>query len=135
LARVFVWVKLYNVSLEYWTIKGLSYVVSVVRVPFYSNLNTPSHKRLNYARVCVEINALEILVKDYDLHCPNRTRINISTNYKWLPSKCSSYNNIFGHTTTICPKIKLINFQWWKRLRGKMVLLELSFFLVSWRMY
>jgi hypothetical protein len=106
-------------------------VASAIRVPFYSDLNTLSHKRLNYARVCVEINASEMVVKDYDLHCPNRTLINISTNYKWLPSKCSSYINIFGHTRIICPKIKLINFQWWKILRGKMMLLELSLQITS----
>jgi hypothetical protein len=47
-----------------------------------------------------------MLVKGYDLHCPNGTLINISIDYQWLSSKCNSYN-IIGHTTTICPNNKV----------------------------
>jgi hypothetical protein len=38
LARIPVWVKFYNVSLEYWTIKMLSSVVSVIGVPLHVEL-------------------------------------------------------------------------------------------------
>jgi hypothetical protein len=40
LARVLVLVKLYNVSLEYWTIKGLTCVASAIGVPLHADLAT-----------------------------------------------------------------------------------------------
>jgi hypothetical protein len=101
LARVPVWVWLYNVPLEYWTIKGLSCVASAVGVPLHADHTTLLRKRLSYARVCVEIDALKTLVKEYDLRCPNGLFITISAEYEWIPSKCSNCN-VFGHTTALC---------------------------------
>jgi len=101
LARVPVWVRLYNVPLEYWTIKGLSCVASAIGVPLHADHTTLLRKRLNYARVCIEIDASKMLVKEYDLRCPNGLFITVSANYEWIPSKCSNCN-VFGHTTSIC---------------------------------
>jgi hypothetical protein len=101
LARVPVWVRLYNVSLEYWTVKRLSCVASAIGVPLHANHTTLLHKRLSYTRVCVEIDASKMLVKEYDLRCPNGLFITISADYEWIPSKCSNCN-VFGHTTAIC---------------------------------
>jgi hypothetical protein len=101
LARVLVWVRLYNVSLEYWTVKRLSCVASAIGVPLHANHTTLLHKRLSYTRVCVEIDASKMLVKEYDLRCPNGLFITISADYEWIPSKCSNCN-VFGHTTAIC---------------------------------
>ena len=85
LARVPVWVRLYNVPLEYWTITGLSCVASAIGVPLHADHTTLLRKRLSYARVCIEIDASKMLVKEYE----------------WIPSKCSNCN-IFGHTTALC---------------------------------
>uniref|UniRef100_A0A2K2AH39 Uncharacterized protein n=1 Tax=Populus trichocarpa TaxID=3694 RepID=A0A2K2AH39_POPTR len=101
LARVPVWVRLYNVPLEYWTIKGLSCVASAIGVPLHADHTTLLRKRLSYARVCVEIDASKTLVKEYDLRCPNGLFITISAEYEWIPSKCSNCN-VFGHTTALC---------------------------------
>jgi hypothetical protein len=79
LARVLVWVRLYNVPLEYWTIKGLSGVASAIGVPLYADHTTLLRKRLSYTRVCVEIDASKT-VKEYDLRCPNGLFITISAN-------------------------------------------------------
>uniref|UniRef100_A0A2K1XI89 DUF4283 domain-containing protein n=1 Tax=Populus trichocarpa TaxID=3694 RepID=A0A2K1XI89_POPTR len=101
LARVPVWVRLYNVPLEYWTIKGLSCVASAIGVPLHADHTTLLRKRLSYARVCVEIDASKTLVKEYDLRCPNGLFITISAEYEWIPSKCSNCN-VFGHTIALC---------------------------------
>jgi hypothetical protein len=45
LARVPVWVRLYNVPLEYWTIKGLSCVASAIGVPLHADHTTLLRKR------------------------------------------------------------------------------------------
>jgi len=65
LAKVPVWVRLYNVPLEYWTIGGA----------LHADHTTLLCKRLSYARVCVEIDASKMLVKEYDLRCPNLTSV------------------------------------------------------------
>ena len=51
LVRVPVWVRLYNVPLEYWTIKGLSCIASAIGVPLHADRSTLLRKRLSYARV------------------------------------------------------------------------------------
>jgi hypothetical protein len=56
---------------------------------------------LSYARVCVEIDVSHMLVKEYDLRCPNGLFITILADYEWIPFKCSNCN-VFGHTTSIC---------------------------------
>ena len=106
LDRVPVWVKLYNVPLEYWTVKGLSCVASAIGVPLHADLTTLLRKRLSYARVCVEIDASKTLVKEYDLRCPNGLFITISADYEWIPSRCNNCN-VFGHTTAICATSKV----------------------------
>ena len=65
-------------------------------------------KRLSYARVCVEIDDLKMLVKEYDLCCPNGLFITILADYEWISSNCNNCN-IFGHTTTICATNKVDN--------------------------
>ena len=81
LVRVPIWVRLYNVPLKYWTIKGLSCIASAIGVPFHVDRTTLLRKRLSYARVCVEIDASKMLVKEYDLRCPNRVFVTISADY------------------------------------------------------
>jgi hypothetical protein len=108
LAKVLVWVKFYNVPLEYWTINGLSCVASAIGVPFNTDLTTLLCKKLSYVRVCVEINASQVLVKEYDLRCPNGLFKIISADYEWIPFKCSNCN-VFGHTTTILSNNKVDN--------------------------
>lgn len=92
LIRVPVWVRLYNVHLEYWTIKWLSCVASAIGVPFHADHTTLLRKRLRYARVCVEIDASKMLVKEYDLRCPNEPFITILADHEWIPSKCNNCN-------------------------------------------
>jgi hypothetical protein len=101
LARIPVWVRLFNVRLEYWTIKGLSCVASAIGVPLHADHTTLLRKRLSYARVCVEIDASKTMVKKFDFRCPNGLFITISADYEWIPSKCSNCN-VFGHTTALC---------------------------------
>jgi len=72
-------------------------------------------KRLTYARVCVEIDASKVLVKEFDLQCLNGIVITILDKYEWLPYRCSSCN-VFGHISTTCLTIQNVRQQGWKRL-------------------
>ena len=101
--KVPVWVRLYNVPFEYWTSKGLSYVASAVGCPLHADHITLSRTRLSYARVCVEIDARDALIEDFDFQCSNGRWIKIRTEFEWVPLKCSSCG-VFGHTLGTCPR-------------------------------
>ncbi|KAK8544463.1 hypothetical protein V6N13_056242 [Hibiscus sabdariffa] len=57
LTRMPVWVQLYNVSLEFFSKRGLSYIASALGVPLYMDSVTTSRERLEFAKVCVEVEA------------------------------------------------------------------------------
>jgi hypothetical protein len=42
-----------------------------------------------------------VLVKEFDLQCPNGIVITISAEYEWLPSRSSSCN-VYGHNLATC---------------------------------
>jgi hypothetical protein len=92
LARVPVWVRLYNVPLEYLTIKGLSCVASAIGVHLHADHTTLLCKRLSFTRVCVKIDASKTLVKENDLRCPNGLFITILADHEWILSKCNNCN-------------------------------------------
>jgi len=96
LSRIPIWIKFHHVPFKYWTNKGLSYIASALGIPLHANVNTLMRKHLTYARVCVEIDASKVLVKEFDLQCPNGIVISISSEYEWLPSRSSSYN-VYRH--------------------------------------
>ncbi|XP_039036073.1 uncharacterized protein LOC120172755 [Hibiscus syriacus] len=52
-----IWVQLCNVPLELYSQKGLSYIASALGNPLYMDSITASKERLEFAKVCVEIEA------------------------------------------------------------------------------
>ena len=104
-SKVPVWVRLHNVPLEYWSSNGLSFVASAIGYPLHADHVTLSRKRLSYARVCVEIDASQNLIEDFNLQCPDGLWKRIRVEYEWVPMKCSSCG-VFGHTTSNCSKVE-----------------------------
>ena len=101
--KVPVWIRLFNVPFEYWTSKGLSYIASAVGCPLHADHITLTRKRLSYARVCVELDARDELVRDFDFQCSNGMWTKVAVDFEWLPIKCSKYG-VFGHSLSSCPK-------------------------------
>ena len=62
--RVPVWALLYNVPVELWTPKGLSYIASAIGKPLFADSTTIARRRLSYARVCIELEAGIPLVEE-----------------------------------------------------------------------
>ncbi|XP_039022508.1 uncharacterized protein LOC120154979 [Hibiscus syriacus] len=56
-----IWIQLYNVPLELFSRLGLSYIDSAVGIPLYTDSVTASKERLEFAKVCVEVKAGEII--------------------------------------------------------------------------
>ena len=106
LSTIPVWALLYNVPVELWTQKGLSYISSALGRPLFADLATLSRKRLNYARVCIEIDAKSPLIEEFALASgasedPYKDPILIKVLYQWKPSKCSLCR-VFGHSNESC---------------------------------
>ncbi|XP_039058910.1 uncharacterized protein LOC120202561 [Hibiscus syriacus] len=55
LDRMPIWIQLFNVPLELFSKKGLSYITSAIGKPLHMDSITASRARLEYSRVCVEI--------------------------------------------------------------------------------
>ncbi|KAF7154821.1 hypothetical protein RHSIM_Rhsim01G0009400 [Rhododendron simsii] len=66
-SKIPIWVQLYNVPLELWTAPGLSYVASAIGRPLYADCMTETCKRLNYAKVCVEVDVDSELLDSFDV--------------------------------------------------------------------
>ena len=62
-----IWVQLHNVPLEFWTAEGLSYLANAVGKPLYADAVTESSRRLQYARVCVVVDAMKPLITEFTL--------------------------------------------------------------------
>ncbi|KAF7140158.1 hypothetical protein RHSIM_Rhsim06G0120300 [Rhododendron simsii] len=103
LVKIPIWVQFFNVPLEYWTAAGLSYVASAIGRPLYADSVTAKCKRLNYARVCVEIEVGATLPFSFDLRFDNGKEVEIKVKYRWKPLQCLECL-VFGHSEAGCPK-------------------------------
>ena len=98
-----VWVNLYNIPLEYWNAKGLSYIASAIGRPLYADSMTESRKRISFARICVELDVGSDLIDSFELDMGDNEVVFIRAEYQWKPMKCSTCK-VFGHSTGSCGK-------------------------------
>ncbi|KAL2237253.1 UNVERIFIED_CONTAM: hypothetical protein Sindi_0917000 [Sesamum indicum] len=69
--QVPVWIKLRHLPMEFWTTEGLSTVASGVGKPLYPDAITRACTRLDFARVCVMIDATQKLHKHIIVMAPD----------------------------------------------------------------
>jgi hypothetical protein len=59
--------------------------------------------RLDYARVCVEVDASLVYVHEFEIESPLTSEpITVKVDYEWKPSRCEKCH-IFGHSCPIAP--------------------------------
>jgi len=103
------WIKIHNIPLEGWSLKGISIMASHIGRPLYADPMTEDRSRLGYARVCVDVNASSKFPKyididqGYDESTGERRLSRLPIEYQWIPSICS-HCKVFGHTVSRCPK-------------------------------
>nr|GEX61537.1 hypothetical protein [Tanacetum cinerariifolium] len=100
------WVKMYNVPLEAWNVKGISAIASRVGKPVMmdqvtANMCHSGVGRLGYARVLVETDAekgytdkIEIIYRDVEKNIKRMKFVDVD--YAWKPLVCS-HRLVFGH--------------------------------------
>ncbi|GMH19888.1 hypothetical protein Nepgr_021729 [Nepenthes gracilis] len=88
-----IWIKLFNVPVEYWTILGLSWIASAVSKPTQLDFRTAKMERLNFARICVEV-SVDTELPPKIRHCPAQNSregmescIEVVVEYQWKPAR------------------------------------------------
>ncbi|GJT68150.1 ATPase, F1/V1/A1 complex, alpha/beta subunit [Tanacetum coccineum] len=109
--RIPVWVKLRNVPMEAWSVKGISALASSIGKPVIMDEVTTKMcvtgvGRLGFARILVEIDAekgikdkIEVLYKSKNVSEGTKKIVNVE--YSWIPCICS-HCKVFGHTDRLC---------------------------------
>jgi hypothetical protein len=91
-----VWIRIYDLPFPLWTKGGLSEVASMVGQPLSYDELTLGCKRLDYARLCVEVDASLPFVHKFELEFSNTIR-EVHVNYEWKPKRCEKCH-VFGHS-------------------------------------
>ncbi|KAG5242022.1 zinc ion binding / nucleic acid binding protein [Salix suchowensis] len=93
-----VWVRLQGLPFPLWNKKGLSLAASMVGKPVASDEATLHGRRLEYARVCIEIDANVPLVHHFQVASTlSDEPITVDVTYEWKPAKCDTCH-VFGHS-------------------------------------
>ncbi|KAK8598272.1 hypothetical protein V6N13_095655 [Hibiscus sabdariffa] len=99
--RIPVWIQLYNVPLELYYKLGLSYIANAVGVPLYMDYVTASRTRLEFTKVCVELEVDASTPKHINVLLRDGSTADIRVWIPWMPSRCSNCK-LFGHSDKGC---------------------------------
>ncbi|XP_031394470.1 uncharacterized protein LOC116205909 [Punica granatum] len=96
LKRMPVWVQLRRIPLQYFHPKGISYLASAIGKPLYMDRATALSSRLDYAKVCVEVDAEKEIPNVLNVDLGNEYKVEVLVDTPWLPEKCARCK-VFGH--------------------------------------
>ncbi|KAJ6313907.1 hypothetical protein OIU78_017542 [Salix suchowensis] len=97
-----VWARLQGLPFPMWTKQGLSMAASMLGKPIACDDATIHCSRLDYARLCIEIDASMPLVHQFQVTSSlSEDPITVEVSYEWKPARCSSCR-VFGHS---CPTV------------------------------
>ncbi|KAK8606498.1 hypothetical protein V6N13_030779 [Hibiscus sabdariffa] len=105
LARMLIWVQLYNVPLEFFSRKGLSYISSAIGIPLYMDSVTASRERLEFAKVCVEVTVGHRIPRIVPVKLKDNSIVFVKVKIPWMPP-CCSHCLSFRHLDRLRPMVK-----------------------------
>lgn len=112
-----IWVKLSQIPLSYWSDEGISYIASAIGKPLFTDEMTSKNDLMNFARVCIEINAsysfpstIKVVVLNEETS--ENITVPVDVEYKSRPPSCPTCK-IFGHSP-LNPKLITNGFQKFK---------------------
>ncbi|KAF9686539.1 hypothetical protein SADUNF_Sadunf03G0169100 [Salix dunnii] len=98
ISKLPVWIRLHGLPFSLWSREGLSLVSSMVGRPLSCDEATFNCTRLDFARVCVEIDATQPFVHSFDINTPlSNTPLYIEVEFEWKPLRCAKCQ-LFGHS-------------------------------------
>ena len=105
LTSIPIWVKFYNIPLEYWTNTSLGHIASVVGNPLHLDSLTENQSKLFFARICVEVGVDCEFPKSLLMDLGNDKYSKIRIEYPWA-SQCCPKCKLFGHSQVNCHAMK-----------------------------
>ncbi|PKI32709.1 hypothetical protein CRG98_046883 [Punica granatum] len=91
-----IWVQLRKIPLQYFHPKGISYLVSAIGKPLYMDRATALRSRLDYAKVCIEVEVEKEIPEFLTVDLGDNYTVNVLVDVPWLPEKCDRCK-AFGH--------------------------------------
>ncbi|KAJ6369366.1 hypothetical protein OIU78_001686, partial [Salix suchowensis] len=111
ISTVPVWVRLRGLPFPLWTRQGLSLAASMVGRPLSCDELTSSCRRLDFARVCVEVDATHPYVHRFEIDSElSQDPIVVEVDYEWKPSRCKRCK-VYGHACQVQETMPEINAQ------------------------
>ncbi|KAJ6670092.1 GLYCINE-RICH CELL WALL STRUCTURAL PROTEIN 1.8-LIKE [Salix viminalis] len=97
ISKLPVWIRLHGLPFPLWSRRGLSMVASMVGRPLACDEATFTGSRLDFARVCVEIDAMYHFVHHFNVitHL-SKEPLHIEVEFEWKPTRCAKCHK-FGH--------------------------------------
>ncbi|XP_031267085.1 uncharacterized protein LOC116125517 [Pistacia vera] len=97
ISKVPVWAHLHGLPYPLWSHKGVCMVFSMLGGPLSSDKTTSERTRLDYARVCVALDAAKPLRRHFEFQCRlSAEPIQITVEYEWTLKRCPKCC-VFGH--------------------------------------
>ena len=84
-----IWVKFYNIPLEYWPNTCLGYIASAIGKPLYLDSLTENWTRLSSTSICIEVDLKSDFPKAALLNLGNDKYTTVRIEYPWVPHCCS----------------------------------------------
>ena len=101
LSSIPIWVRFYNIPLEYWTSTCLGHIASTIGIPLHLDPLTENQTKLSFARICIEVGVDCEFPKSVLLDRGNGSYSTIRIEYPWVPQRCSECK-LFGHNLLNC---------------------------------
>ncbi|KAK8515114.1 hypothetical protein V6N12_001274 [Hibiscus sabdariffa] len=96
-----VWLKLWHVPLELYSQKGLGCIANALGRPLYSDRATMLKHSLEYAKICVEVEANAELPTSVLVELSEGTCVEVGVELVWAPPRCV-HCCTFGHLEEKC---------------------------------
>lgn len=93
--------KLKGIPLELFTKNGIGYIASVLGVPLHMDRVTAAKKRLEYARVCVELDVGREIPRFIEVVRKSGCIAEVEVIIPWMPVKCAECK-VLGHSSKVC---------------------------------
>ncbi|XP_039067947.1 uncharacterized protein LOC120213999 [Hibiscus syriacus] len=117
LSKIPLWVHLFNVLLELFSMEGLSYIASAIGNLLTMDSVTDSKSRLEFAKIYVEVGLIDEIPNSIEVILGNGQTTIVFVEVLWLPHNCKKCNK-FGHTENDCLASKVsppANLQIWRK--------------------